>query len=216
MVYKITLFGPQGSGKGTQADLLSAEFGIYHFSPGAQYRAEIQKGSEIGKIAAQYINHGMLAPDEVTNQLTAAVLQRHETTKGFVLDGFPRNTVQADAMDQMTDLTHALLITIPEEESIRRISNRRSCPHDSSTYHLLYKPPVKPNTCNQCGAQLVQRDDDFPEAVKKRLSIYATQTAPVFTRYKQRGIFHEIDGMPPIPQVYEQVKRILTAEIPQS
>lgn len=211
-MYKIALFGPQGSGKGTQADLLHQEYGLFHFSPGAQYRAEIQAGTEIGKIADQYINKGLLVPDEFTNKLVADVLHRPETKNGFILDGFPRNVVQADALDALSALTHVLLIDIPEEESIQRISNRRSCPKDGTNYHLVYKPSQILGQCDVCGTALVQREDDYPESVRQRLTIYHEQTKPVLDRYSERGILHSIDGKPPIPKVFEQIKHILTGE----
>lgn len=211
-MYKIALFGPQGSGKGTQAEMLAETYGLFHFSPGAQYRAEIKAGTEIGKIAGPIINVGGLVPDDITNQLVADVLKRPEAKGGFILDGYPRNLVQADALDKMSDLTHVLLIDIPEEESIERISNRRSCPKDGLTYHLKYKPPVQAGKCDQCGTELVQREDDYPESIKKRLSIYRDQTFPVLERYKQRGIFYQIDGRPSIPEVSTEIQRILTGE----
>lgn len=211
-MYKIALFGPQGSGKGTQAEMLAEKYGLFHFSPGAQYRAEIKAGTEIGKIAGPIINVGGLVPDDITNRLVADVLKRPEVKAGFVLDGYPRNLVQADALDEMSDLTHVLLIDIPEEESIERISNRRSCPKDGLTYHLKYKPPIQAGKCDQCGTELVQREDDYPESIKKRLSIYREQTYPVLERYKQRGIFYQIDGRPSISEVSTQVQRILTGE----
>lgn len=210
-MYKIALFGPQGSGKGTQAELLAKEYGLFHFSPGAQYRAEIKAGTEIGKIADPIINTGGLVPDHITNQLVADVLKRPEAQNGFILDGFPRNVVQVDALDQMAELTHVFLIDIPEEESIERISNRRSCPKDGSTYHLKYKPPVQAEQCDVCGSDLVQREDDYPESIKKRLSIYRQQTFPVLERYTQRGIFYQVDGRPSIQEVFAQVQHILTA-----
>lgn len=213
-MYKIALFGPQGSGKGTQADLLTQHYGLFHFSPGAQYRIEMAQGSEIGKIAAQYLNGGQLAPDDVTNRLVADVLKRPEVSHGFVLDGFPRNVVQADALDQMTDLTHVFLIEISEEESISRISQRRSCPKDNSTYHLQYKAPKIDLQCDMCGTALIQRADDFPEAIRQRLTIYNQRTLPVLERYKQRGIFHVIDGRPAIAQVFAVMQQLLTGKKP--
>lgn len=211
-MYKIALFGPQGSGKGTQAELLAEKYKLFQFSPGAQYRAEIKAGTEIGKIADPIINQGGLVPDDITNQLVADVLKRPATQAGFILDGYPRNMVQADALDHMTDLTQVLLIDIPEEESIERISNRRTCPQDGTTYHLKYKPPVQAGTCDVCGTDLVQREDDYPESIKKRLSIYRKQTYPVLDRYKQRGIFHQVDGRPAIPEVFAHIQQILTGE----
>lgn len=213
-MYKIALFGPQGCGKGTQADLLTEHYGLFHFSPGAQYRVEMANNTEIGKIAAQYLNDGKLAPDDVTNRLVADVLKRPEASHGFVLDGFPRNTVQADALDQMTELTHVFLIDIPEPESIRRISQRRSCPKDGSTYHLQYKAPKIDLRCDQCGSTLIQREDDFPEAIRQRLAIYNQNTKPALDRYRQRGIFYAIDGRPSIPEVFKDIQHILTGEKP--
>lgn len=208
-MFKIAVFGPQGSGKGTQADLLAEKYGLFHFSPGAQYRAEIQAGTEIGKTADPIINSGNLVPDDITNRLVAEVLQRPETQHGFILDGFPRNVIQADALDQLTDLTHVFLIDIPEEDSVQRISNRRSCPKDGSTYHLLYKPPTVSGVCDVCGSLLEQREDDQPEFIRQRLRIYRERTLPVLERYQQRGIFYKIDGRPAIPQVFSQLEQVL-------
>lgn len=206
---KISLFGPQGSGKGTQAERLSAYFGIPHISPGNIFRQEIAKGSELGKQIEGIYTQGQLVPNEITNQLMRNRIQQEDALNGFIFDGYPRNLNQADAMDSMTTLTHLLLIEIPEEESVRRLSQRWSCTSCNITYHLESKPPKIAGLCDVCGKPLTQRPDDTPDAIRQRLRIYETETRPLISRYEERGILHRIDGMGTIEEVWSRIISML-------
>ncbi|MBI2411463.1 MAG: nucleoside monophosphate kinase [Candidatus Kerfeldbacteria bacterium] len=202
---KIILFGPQGSGKGTQAERLSAFFGIPHIYPGNIFRQEIAQQSEIGQQIEEIYNAGKLMPNELTNWVVKKELEKEDAVNGFVIDGYPRNEDQANAMDAMATVTHALLIDIPESESIRRLSQRRSCTNCNITYHLEFKPPKSANRCDVCGRELIQRPDDTPEGIKQRLTIYHQETEPLLARYEQRGVLHRIDGVGSIDDVWQRV-----------
>ncbi len=208
---KICLFGPQGSGKGTQAEKLSEYLGTPHLAPGNMFRKAVADGTELGKQVEAIINEGKLVPDEVTNAVIKRYLEQPDALNGFILDGYPRNVAQADALDSFTPLTHVLLIDITDEESVRRISQRRTCGNCGITYHLEYKKPAVEGQCDTCGQKLVQRDDDTPEAIQKRLKIYHSQTKPLLERYEERGILQRVDGSASIPDVWDAVKVIIDA-----
>jgi adenylate kinase len=204
---KICLFGPQGSGKGTQSEKITALFGIPQLSPGNIFRKEIADGTELGQQVQAIMNRGELVPDEITNNLMQERLQQEDCLDGFVLDGYPRNLAQADALDTMTALSHVIVIEITDEEAVRRISQRRSCPNDGIVYHLESKPPQKEGVCDSCGGPLIQREDDKPEAIRKRLAIYHEQTEPLFKRYEDRGILYRVDGTGSIDAVWERTQQ---------
>ena len=205
-VKKICLFGPQGSGKGTQAKRLIAEFGLPHLSTGDIFRKAIADQTELGKTIQDIMKSGQLVPSEVTNAVMKDRLAQEDCLNGFILDGYPRNLIQADALDSMTTLTHVIVLSIPDEESIHRLSQRRVCADCGATYHLDFQPPQQTGVCDSCGGALVQREDDQPEAIAKRLEIYHAETQPLIARYKERGIAHEIDGIGSIDEVWERVK----------
>lgn len=206
---RISLFGPQGSGKGTQAEKICAYYGLPHVSPGNIFRAAIAEQSELGKQIEEIYNAGQLMPDHITNSLMKERIEQEDCLNGFIFDGYPRNVVQADAVDTMTTLTHALLITISDDETIRRLSQRRMCVTCNITYHLEFKPPQKEGVCDVCGKQLIQREDDKPEAIQKRLSIYHSETEPILKRYEERGVLHRIDGMGTIEEVWTRIQAAL-------
>lgn len=206
---RIALFGPQGSGKGTQAEKITATFGVPHIAPGNIFRKAIADKTELGEKAEAVLNSGQLMPDEITNGLIRERIVEEDALNGFVIDGYPRNGVQADALDSMTNLSYVIVIEIPEEESIKRISHRRSCPNCGTTYHLDFKKPKQEGMCDSCGNDLVQRDDDKPEAIKQRLVIYRQETAPLLERYRERGILHEVDGMGTIEEIWERIQKVL-------
>lgn len=206
---KICLFGPQGSGKGTQAERLIETYGVPHLSPGNIFRKAIADQTELGKQVKSILDSGQLVPNEVTNGLMKERLEQEDALDGFVLDGYPRNEGQAAALDSMTSLTHVLLIHISDEESVNRISRRRVCLECGSTYHLDYKPSKEEGICDEEGKDLVQRDDDKPEAIKKRLEIYHAETKPLLERYEERGLLQRIDGMQSIEKVWEDVQATL-------
>lgn len=206
---QVCLFGPQGSGKGTQAEKLSEYFGIPHIAPGNIFRKAVADATDLGHQVESIVREGHLVPNELTNALMKERVSQEDVREGFVLDGYPRNAVQADALDAMTPLTHVIIIDIPDEESVRRISQRRSCPSCGAPYHLSFKPPKDPSRCDSCGSELVLRDDDRPEAIRQRLAIYHSDTEPLFERYAKRDILHHIDGMGPIDTVWQRVLSIV-------
>lgn len=206
---KICLFGPQGSGKGTQAERISSTLGIPHISPGNIFRAAIAEGSELGKQVESIVKKGKLVTDDITNELMRERLEKEDCLNGFILDGYPRNEAQADALDAVTSLTHVVIIDIPEEESIRRIGGRRVCIDCNNTYHPDSKPPKEEGKCDSCGKELTQREDDKPEAIKKRLAIYHSETAPVFDRYEERGIVCRVNGLGTVDEVWERIQECM-------
>lgn len=202
---KICIFGPQGSGKGTQAAKLSVFLQVPHISPGDIFRKEIAAGSALGQKVGAIIKSGHLVTNEITNTLIAARLARPDCARGFILDGYPRNEAQAEALDKISELTHVLLVDIPDEESVRRISRRRVCEQCGRTQT---QQDSAGQQCVACGSALKQRDDDKPESLQKRLRIYHAVTAPLFARYKQQGFFYQIDGLGTIEEVWQRVKAV--------
>ena len=161
---KIIFFGRPGSGKGTYASRIAPHLGIVHIATGDMFRAEVATGTPLGKLAEGYMKAGNLVPDDVTINMFKERIAKDDAKKGFILDGYPRNGEQADALDSMTTLSHLLLIHISDEESVHRISLRRVCSSCGMTYHPEWKPPLKEGLCDACGKALMQRDDDKPEA----------------------------------------------------
>jgi len=203
----ICLFGPQGSGKGTQAQRVSEWLGVPHISPGNIFRKAVADGSPLGKQVEAIITAGHLVPNDVTNALMRERLELEDCLMGFILDGYPRNDHQAGALDSMTSLTHVFVIDLSDEETIHRISGRRVCLACGATYHMLSKPSMQVNVCDNCGAALVQRDDDKPESIAKRLAIYHSETQPLLQRYEDRGILHRIDGSASIEAVFAAIQK---------
>lgn len=201
---RIIVFGPQASGKGTQAEILSQELKVPWISTGEIFRQNIQKQTDLGKLASQYLNKGKLVPDDVTNQLVAKRLKGTDILKGFVFDGYPRNRAQADALEGMTKIEVALEIWISDKEAIMRISGRRVC-QCGMIYHIKFNPPKKESICDQCGAELIQREDDKEEAIKQRLAIYHQDTEPLLKLYLAKGILIRINGEQPIPKVTREI-----------
>lgn len=205
---KVALFGPQGSGKGTQADKLTEFLGVPHIAPGDIFRKAIADKTELGQQVESIMKEGNLVPNEITNSLIKERLEEEDAVEGFVLDGYPRNENQAAALDSITSMTHMLLIDVPDEESVRRLSQRRVCTSCGTVYHLEFKKPLKEGVCDSCGKELIQRDDDMPEAIRKRLDIYHQETEPILARYEERGILHRVDGMGTIEEVAERLQKV--------
>jgi adenylate kinase len=199
---RMILLGPQGSGKGTQAELLVKRLCIPQVSTGNILRENMQKGTELGLIAKQYVNLGKLVPDEVVIGIIQSRLKQKDAIKGFILDGYPRNIAQAQALDKITHIDVVLEIDVPDAESIRRISGRRTC-SCGAVYHIEYNPPKKQGICDKCQKQLFQRDDDKEEAIRKRLYTYHNETKPIIGFYKERHI--KIDGMMSIDEVHAAI-----------
>jgi len=207
-MYKILFIGPQGSGKGTQAQLVAEKFNLPIFSTGNILRQRIQSGDELGQEIKSLIDAGYLVPDELVNKIVADKIKT-EGQGGYILDGYPRNLAQAEFLASQDELTHVLEIDLPDEESIRRIGGRRTCPKCQTVYHLEYNPPKDEGLCDNDGERLIIRDDETEEALKKRLATYHEVTEPVIGFYKNKGIHHKIDGRPAIDEVFEEVTKEL-------
>lgn len=209
MKTKIAIFGPQGSGKGTQAEILKAKYGLLHIYPGQIYRDEKAKGSELGKQVAAYADQGKLVPNEITNGVIKNIITSSAAAQGFILDGYPRNQNQLEALDQMTALELAIVLELSDEEGIRRLGSRRVCPACGKNYNLFTDPPKKDGLCDVCNKKLITRDDDQPEAIKKRLAIYHESTKPLLDEYERRGILRRINGDQAIEAVADQINKLI-------
>lgn len=202
---RIILFGPQASGKGTQSKLLARVLEMPAISTGDLFREEIQRGSARGKRAEAYMNRGELVPDDLTLTMFQERFARDDTRNGFVLDGFPRNTVQAEALDVMTTIDVILVLDLPEEDVLERMSGRLLC-SKNHIYHTTTKPPKKDGVCDIDGLPLKQRDDETPNAIRTRLAAYHVQTTPLVDRYRGRDLpIIEIDSRPSIDIVHTAI-----------
>lgn len=206
---RICLFGPQGSGKGTQAEKLEAFLHLPHIAPGNIFRRAIAANNALGKQVQDYTDAGKLVPDEITNTLIAQRLQEMDCRNGYILDGYPRNKNQAEALDKISVLTYVILVEITDEEAVRRLSLRRVCTTCGRTYHKEFKPPAENELCDVCRKPLEHRKDDQEEAIKERLAIYHAETEPLFAGYRQKGIFFVVDGMASIEVVWQNLQKII-------
>ena len=210
----ILLMGPPGAGKGTQAAELVKAFAIPHISTGDMFRAAIKGGTELGKLANSYIKDGKLVPDEVTIGIVRERLAKDDCKKGFILDGFPRTVEQADALngilqDLGLSLTRVLNINVPAADLIARAVGRRICKKCGATYHVEFNPPKKEDICDTCGEKLILREDDKPETVQKRLTVYHDQTQPLIDYYTKAGVLKEVDGTVDMEEVFQAIVEIL-------
>ena len=206
----LILLGPPGAGKGTQAERLTEDFGLPYFATGDILRKAVKDGTELGTTAKGYMDAGELVPDEVIIGVIVDAINTPEAEDGFLLDGFPRTVPQADALGAALqklgrDLTAVLLIEAPDEEIERRISGRRVS-ENGRVYHVEFDPPKVDGVCDVDGSPLIQRDDDKPETVRKRLAVYHEQTSPLIAYYEELGLLHSFDGTPPAAKVYEHVR----------
>lgn len=202
----IVLLGAPGAGKGTQAQQLVAEYGVAHISTGDLLRAAVKAGSKLGVQAKQYMDAGQLVPDSLVVDLVKERLAEPDAQKGFILDGFPRNTAQAEVLDSELSamgvkLDAALLVDVPFDVIVKRLSSRRTC------RSCGYTAPAGVDVCPRCGGEMYQRDDDKPETIQHRLDTYQTQTEPLVSYYKEHGILVSVDGNRPVEQVYADVKK---------
>jgi adenylate kinase len=211
----LILLGPPGAGKGTQAQRLIDDFRLPYVATGEMLRNAVKEGTELGQEAAKYMNNGDLVPDEVMIGVAMERLAQDDCKDGFILDGFPRTIEQAKALDAELDrvgrrVTAALLIEVPDEEVIRRISGRRQCvKNEQHVYHVEYDPPKHPDVCDQDGARLIQRDDDKPDTVRHRLEVYHEQTEPVIAYYDERGLLRRFDGTRDKTEVHDHIRATL-------
>lgn len=211
---KIIMLGAPGAGKGTQAKQIAAKYQIPHISTGDIFRANIKNGTELGKKAKEYMDQGLLVPDELTCDLVMDRISQDDCENGFVLDGFPRTIPQAEALDAALtkigeSMDYAIDVDVQDESIIKRMSGRRACLNCGATYHVVTIPPKQEGICDNCGSQLVLRDDDQPETVKKRLDVYHEQTQPLIDYYKEKGILKSVDGMEPMETVFANIVKIL-------
>jgi adenylate kinase len=210
----LVLLGPPGAGKGTQAERLVADFGLPYYSTGIILRNAIDAESELGREAKEYVDKGELVPDELVCRVIEERLDSGEADDGFLLDGFPRTTPQAEMLEGALDsrgrlLTAVLLIDVDDDEVIRRLSGRRQCVKNGHVYHLEFDPPKNEGICDQDGSRLVQRDDDKPETIRKRLSVYHEQTAPLVEWYEERGVLRRFDGTRTPDEVHARIRATL-------
>lgn len=210
----IVLLGPPGAGKGTQAKMIIQEYSIPHISTGDIFRKNISEGTPLGKKAKEYIDQGLLVPDELTIDIVNDRLQQDDCKEGFLLDGFPRTVFQAEALDSFLkniekEVQISLLIEVPRENILNRMTGRRMCRNCGASYHVTFNPTKVEGKCDLCGSDVVQRKDDTEDTVKERLNVYDKQTQPLIDYYTKCGKLKEVDGTQDISKVFGDVKDIL-------
>ena len=213
---KIIMLGAPGAGKGTQAKKIAAKYQIPHISTGDIFRANIKEGTELETKAKAYMDKGELVPDELTCDLVVDRISKPDAANGYVLDGFPRTIPQAEALTRALNergekIDFAINVEVPDENIVRRMGGRRACLKCGATYHVEYNAPKVENVCDVCQGELVLRDDDKPETVQKRLSVYHAQTQPLIDYYKAEGVLAEVDGTQDIDVVFQDITKILGA-----
>lgn len=213
---KIIMLGAPGAGKGTQAKRIADKYEIPHISTGDIFRANIKNGTELGKKAKEYMDQGLLVPDELTVNLVIDRVSNDDCKNGYVLDGFPRTIPQAEALDNALTargekIDFAVNVEVPDENIINRMSGRRACLTCGATYHTEFIKPKVEGICDNCGSTLVLRDDDKPETVKKRLDIYHDQTQPLIDYYSGKNVLAEVDGTKIMDDVFADIVKVLGA-----
>jgi adenylate kinase len=210
----LILMGPPGAGKGTQAERLVADFDLPYYATGDILREAVREETELGKQAKEYMERGDLVPDEVICDVIMERIDSSEADDGFILDGFPRTVRQAEVLEEALDrrgrsLTAVLLVDVSDDEVVRRLSGRRICVKNQHVYHVEFDPPKREGVCDQDGSRLIQRDDDTPETVQNRLSVYRKQTSPVVDLYDEKGILRRFDGSRSPSEVHDHIRATL-------
>jgi len=211
---RIVLLGPPGSGKGTQASTLQKRSGIPHIASGDLLRANVRDATELGERAKPYMNRGELVPDDLILDMMERRLAESDAQQGYVLDGFPRTVAQAEALAQRLqslgrELDAVIYLEVPEREILRRLTGRRTCPSCNAVYHIDTMPPKQEGICDACNTELIQRDDEKPDVIRKRLEVYDEQTQPLLDWYQERGLLNKIDGTIGVDNVMTEIERIV-------
>lgn len=213
---KIIMLGAPGAGKGTQAKQIADKYKIPHISTGDIFRANIKNNTELGQKAKQYMDQGLLVPDELTCDLVMDRIKQDDCKNGFILDGFPRTIPQAEALDAALDkinekMDYAINVDVPDENIVNRMGGRRCCLNCGATYHVVTIPTKVEGICDRCGSPVVLRDDDKPETVQKRLTVYHDQTQPLIDYYEKQSILKTVDGTKSMEAVFDDITVILGA-----
>lgn len=207
---KITIMGPPGGGKGTQAEILSEKLSIPHISTGAIIRSAIREKTELGKAAEDYIANGQLVPDKLVIDMVSKRLSEKDCENGYILDGFPRTLPQADAMDEIgIEFDYALNLLVDDEIIVDRLSGRRECKACAAPYHVKFNPPEKEGVCDKCGGVLITRADDVPDTIRQRLSVYHSETEPLVNFYKKKDVLVNVTGKDSIEDTTDAVLEAL-------
>lgn len=207
---KMVLLGPPGAGKGTQAMLIQKKFGSPHISSGDLLRASVRHETELGRVAKQYMDRGELVPDQLVVEMLEERVGREDCRQGFILDGFPRNVAQADALDRMLAgqshrLDHVVSLTVPSEDLVCRLSGRRTCRECGAMFHVTFDAPRRPDFCDHCGGALMQRSDDREEVIRARLEVYDRETAPLLDYYRERQVLREVPGVGTPDEIFHAI-----------
>jgi len=213
---RIVLLGGPGSGKGTQAQKLINQLGVPQISTGDIFRAAVKEGTPMGLKAKKFMEQGELVPDDVVIGVVEERLTKPDLDKGYMLDGFPRTAAQAEALDtilasQSKKLDHVILVDVPDEELVKRLSGRRTCRNSEcgKMYHVMFSPPKKEGVCDACGSELYQRADDNETTIRERLDVYNNQTSPLIQYYDKKGLLRRVEGVGPIDRIFASIQKVL-------
>ncbi|MGD1028309.1 adenylate kinase [Candidatus Binatus soli] len=214
---RLVLLGPPGAGKGTQAQALAARWGIPQVASGDLLRAAVHEDSELGREAVGYMDRGQLVPDKLVLKMIAERLRKKDARDGFILDGFPRNVMQAEALAAGLEragrkLDKVVAVMLPDEEVVKRISGRRTCRNCAAMYHVIFEPPAKAGVCDKCGEELYQREDDAEETVRERIKVYHATTRPLLDHYRRLGLLAQVDGEGRIDEVEKRILAAVTGD----